>query len=105
MDGRGGGSGQVDASHVRDARAGSQLRYESPLQNKAEDGFFRCRRKRLFTLLQEGLDIRHRYRLSGFEDSKTNKGCVTATFRNGEKVEGSMLVGADGPFSTGKPLS
>jgi 2-polyprenyl-6-methoxyphenol hydroxylase-like FAD-dependent oxidoreductase len=95
-----GGRGYISSTLV-DAYTGKSLTHITPARSNSEVevDFFRVNRFRLREYLANGLDVRYEHELISFE-SKAD-GLVAASFGNGETVEESILVGADGVFSKG----
>ncbi|KAK7052880.1 hypothetical protein VNI00_004200 [Paramarasmius palmivorus] len=56
----------------------------------------RLQRRKFVNLISEGLDVKYGKRLVGVE---TNGKIVTATFEDGTKEQGGLLIGADGAHS------
>lgn len=77
----------------------SKLREGEP--PRAQESF-RANRFRLREFLRGDTEVRWEHKLASFESSS---GGVIAHFENGKTVEGSLLVGADGVFSTGRFFS
>ncbi|KAL7924051.1 hypothetical protein ACQKWADRAFT_288686 [Trichoderma austrokoningii] len=64
---------------------------------------FRAHREKLEKLLREGLDVQWEHALEKVEETSSG---VALYLQNGQQVEGSCVVGADGPHSnTRKSLS
>jgi L-2-hydroxyglutarate oxidase LhgO len=83
-----------------DAYTGKLLTRAPPTHTSSEikDNFFRVNRYRLREFLADNLDVRYEHELTSLELKSDS---VVAKFTNGQIMEGSLLVGADGVFSTG----
>ncbi len=94
-----GGNGYVSSTLI-DAYTGKLLTRATSARSHSEieNDFFRVNRFRLREYLADDLDVRYEHELTSFE-SKVDG--VVAKFKNGQTIEGSILVGADGVFSTG----
>lgn len=94
-----GGNGYV-SSNLVDAYTGKLLTRAPPTRAGLEikDDFFRVNRYRLREFLAENLDVRYEHELTSL---KLKSDSVVAKFTNEQIMEGSLLVGADGVFSTG----
>lgn len=64
----------------------------------SESVLLRVSRRKLRTFCTEGIDIKSGHTLDSFQCNNDGT-TITATFRNGEKHTGTVLVGADGPRS------
>jgi 2-polyprenyl-6-methoxyphenol hydroxylase-like FAD-dependent oxidoreductase len=98
-DGPVGGKGYI-SSTIFDAYTGKPLTSARPARSnsKMEGDFFRVNRHQLREYLADGLDVRYEHELISFQ-SKTDG--LVAKFRNGQTIEGTILIGADGVFSRG----
>ena len=94
-----GGCGWIDLT-LRDNSTGVTIIAPEPSKpGEMEQALFRANRTALRNWLSQGVDLRYEHKLSSF---KGTAGDVKAVFENGEEVEGSLVVAADGLHSTGK---
>lgn len=61
--------------------------------------FHRLRRSKLRALLAKDLDVRWNKKLVGISFANDRKDGLTATFEDGEQIEATMVIGADGARS------
>ncbi|GJJ73295.1 hypothetical protein EMPS_05653 [Entomortierella parvispora] len=106
-----GGHGYISTT-VHDVYTGTDLikMAHRPGAQMVTQEFFRANRFRLREFLMKGrvnerspIDVRFQHVFEGYEVLSDKKG-VVAKFANGERVEGSILVAADGVHSTVRKL-
>jgi hypothetical protein len=83
-------------------KTGKLLRKFGDVDPSTEGYMLRVERAKLRDWLSHNLTIEYGKRLQRFEEHETG---VTAVFTDGTSAAGSILVGADGTNSTGKPLN
>lgn len=106
VDGKMGGKGFISTDLI-DIESGKVLSIPGPRVNAEEAAakpqeHFRANRFRLREFLRDGIDVHWEHKLISFGPGEDGKG-VLAIFADKTQVAGSLLVGADGVFSTGKP--
>jgi monooxygenase len=94
-----GGSGWVDLT-FRNNETGKALFNPEPPKGGNQGALFRANRSALRDWLSDGLDVRYEHKLEGVRGTP---GHVTAVFRSGLEIAGSILIGADGVNSSGEP--
>lgn len=78
--------------------SGERAKYAQPNTTDSKT-LARLNRRRLRDLLAEGVEVRWEHKLKRVE---TADGSVRAEFENGDTVDGSLLVAADGVHSSSK---
>ncbi|KFA72839.1 hypothetical protein S40288_09934 [Stachybotrys chartarum IBT 40288] len=91
-----GGSGWVDLT-FRNNETGKALFNPEPPKGGNQGALFRANRSALRDWLSDGLDVRYEHKLEGVRGTP---GHVTAVFRSGLEIAGSILIGADGVNSS-----
>ena len=102
-----GGKGVVHSHLSFDARTGNIVNgatgHDSEEQEQDTNGglLLRANKRRLRNLLAEGIDVRWEHEFKHVDTETTKESTLLARFENGQVVEGSLLVAADGVHSKG----